>query len=193
MSTQLLGGWLASRIGGKKVFGFGIAVTSFFTILTPPITRYSVYLLIAARVLEGIGEVSVRCSFTAKIRKLRFGNLQGVTYPSIHAIWANWAPPLERSRLATLAFSGSFVGTVFAMPVCGIMVERLGWASVFYAFGTMGLIWYVCWSIVVKDHPSLDSRVGELELMYIKRTLGSAKKPQVYLFVHCSFGLALNV
>ena len=29
-----------------------------------------------------------------------------MTYPSIHAIWARWAPPLERSRLAAVAFSG---------------------------------------------------------------------------------------
>lgn len=62
MSTQLFGGWLASRIGGKRVFGFGIAVTSFFTILTPPITRHSVYLLIGARILEGIGEVRLLTS-----------------------------------------------------------------------------------------------------------------------------------
>lgn len=31
---------------------------------------------------------------------------QGVTYPSIHAIWAKWAPPLEKTRLAAFAFSG---------------------------------------------------------------------------------------
>jgi hypothetical protein len=30
-----------------------------------------------------------------------------MTYPSIHAIWARWAPPLERSRLAAVAFSGN--------------------------------------------------------------------------------------
>lgn len=57
MSTQLFGGWLASRIGGKRVFGFGIAVTAFFTLITPPITRHSVYFFIAIRILEGIGEV----------------------------------------------------------------------------------------------------------------------------------------
>ena len=31
---------------------------------------------------------------------------QGVTYPSIHAIWAKWAPPMEKTRLAAFAFSG---------------------------------------------------------------------------------------
>ncbi|XP_016840301.1 solute carrier family 17 (sodium-dependent inorganic phosphate cotransporter)-like isoform X1 [Nasonia vitripennis] len=159
MSTQLLGGWMASRIGGKRVFGFGIAVTAFFTILTPPITRHSVYLFIAVRVIEGICE--------------------GVTYPCIHAIWANWAPPLERSKLATLAFSGSFVGTVFAMPVCGMMAERLGWPSIFYVFGALGLVWYVCWCVVVKDRPEDDPYISDFELKYIKRMLGPAEHRRI--------------
>ena len=34
---------------------------------------------------------------------------QGVTYPSIHAVWSKWAPPLEKTKLATLAFSGMIV------------------------------------------------------------------------------------
>ncbi|KAJ8670289.1 hypothetical protein QAD02_001548 [Eretmocerus hayati] len=158
MCTQLLGGWLASRIGGKRVFGFGIAVTSFFTIISPPITRWSVYLLILARVIEGICE--------------------GVTYPSIHAMWANWAPPLERSKLATFAFSGSFVGTVFAMFICGFMIEQFGWPSVFYVFGVLGLLWYVCWIIFVSDRPEDDPFISKSELRYLRRTLGPSSEDQ---------------
>jgi ACS family sodium-dependent inorganic phosphate cotransporter len=29
---------------------------------------------------------------------------EGVTYPSIHAIWSRWAPPLEQSRITAFAF-----------------------------------------------------------------------------------------
>ncbi|NWH69480.1 VGLU1 protein, partial [Piaya cayana] len=36
---------------------------------------------------------------------------QGVTYPACHGIWSKWAPPLERSRLATTAFCGEGGGT----------------------------------------------------------------------------------
>lgn len=32
---------------------------------------------------------------------------QGVTYPACHGIWSKWAPPLERSRLATISFCGT--------------------------------------------------------------------------------------
>jgi len=50
-------------------------------------------------------------------------------------VWAQWAPPLERSRLATLAFSGSFTGTVVSLPASGYLAEQFGWPSVFYVFG----------------------------------------------------------
>ena len=57
--TQLPGGWLAERIGGKKLYGFGILCTAALTLLTPVAARFNFYALIALRVLEGIGEVSI--------------------------------------------------------------------------------------------------------------------------------------
>lgn len=59
ISTQLFGGWLAARIGGKRVFGLGIASTAFFTIITPPVVRMSVHLFIILRIIEGICEVFI--------------------------------------------------------------------------------------------------------------------------------------
>lgn len=32
--------------------------------------------------------------------------LQGVTFPAMYAMWAAWAPPLERSRLLTISYIG---------------------------------------------------------------------------------------
>ncbi|KAK0182538.1 hypothetical protein PV327_000667 [Microctonus hyperodae] len=152
ISTQLLGGWLSARIGGKRVFGIGIAITALLTLITPPLTRCSVYFLIALRIIEGVFE--------------------GVTYPCIHSIWANWAPPLERSKLATIAFSGSFVGTVFAMPASGLLARYFGWASLFYIFGIIGLMWFVLWWMIVTDKPEDDPRISIGELNYIQQSLG---------------------
>ena len=52
------------------------------------------------------------------------GLVEGVTYPAVHGIWRWWAPPLERSRLATLAFCGSYGGAVLGMPISGMMEKR---------------------------------------------------------------------
>jgi ACS family sodium-dependent inorganic phosphate cotransporter len=55
--TQILGGWLAGRLGGNKVYGLGVASTAVFTLLTPVLTNVSVYLLVTIRVIEGLFEV----------------------------------------------------------------------------------------------------------------------------------------
>ncbi|XP_048241386.1 sialin-like, partial [Haliotis rufescens] len=113
--TQLPGGFLATRYGGKYLFGGGIFVTAVLTILTPVFATWSVYLLIAVRVIEGLFE--------------------GVTYPAIHAMWSKWAPPQEKTKLATFAFSGAYFGTVLAMPACGSLAASSGgWQSIFYVF-----------------------------------------------------------
>ncbi|KAK7871343.1 hypothetical protein R5R35_007602 [Gryllus longicercus] len=152
ITTQILGGWLAARLGGNVLFGFGIAVTSFLTLLTPVLVKLNVYIFIAIRVIEGIFE--------------------GVSYPSMHDVWANWAPPLERSRLATIGYSGSYVGTVVAMTLSGVLAEQAGWPSVFYVFGCVGAVWYLGWLLLVKRRPEDDKYIDPLELKYIRTCLG---------------------
>ncbi|CAH1971606.1 unnamed protein product [Acanthoscelides obtectus] len=150
ITTQLAGGYLASRIGGKRIFCLGIGVTAALTLITPFIAA-NVTLFLIVRIVEGIFE--------------------GVTYPCMHAVWGKWAPPLERSRLATIAFSGSYFGTVVSMPLCSYLAASLGWPSIFYCFGTVGLIWCVIWTIVVKDSPHEDPKISESELRYITECL----------------------
>lgn len=61
--------------------------------------------------------------------------IQGVTFPCIHAVWSQWAPPMERSRMATIAFAGNYAGTIVSMPLSGILASAFGWESLFYVFG----------------------------------------------------------
>ena len=60
---QIPGGWLAEQYGGKKLFGFGVLCTAVFTLVTPIAARVHVYLLVATRILEGLGEVIVKCCY----------------------------------------------------------------------------------------------------------------------------------
>ena len=57
--TQLPGGWLGARFGGKYLFGLGVLCTSVLTIFTPLAARHSAgMLLILVRILEGLGQVN---------------------------------------------------------------------------------------------------------------------------------------
>lgn len=53
----------------------------------------------------------------------------------MHAMWAEWAPPLERSKLVMLSYAGAQFGTVVGLPLSGWITDGLGWEWVFYIFG----------------------------------------------------------
>ncbi|KAK3788190.1 hypothetical protein RRG08_020896 [Elysia crispata] len=155
ITTQIPGGWLASRIGGKNLFGFGVLCTAVLTLITPVAVRYSVYLFIAVRIVEGIGE--------------------GVTFPAMHAMWGDWAPVWERSKLAAFTYAGAQLGTVFSLPISGYLCDSDiagGWPSVFYVFGAIGCLWFVVWMIFTHNTPADHPSISRSEREYIENSIG---------------------
>ncbi|CAI5455815.1 unnamed protein product [Caenorhabditis angaria] len=147
--SQLPGGYLAYQHGGKTLFFAGTFGTAIFTLLTPPLARMGYGMLVFARFMEGL--------------------LEGVTYPAMHVIWSHWAPPLEQTKLATFAFSGSYFGTVLAMPLSAYLGEQFGWPMIFWFFGTLGVIWCVVWFKNVYDRPADDPKITTSELALLQR------------------------
>ncbi|CAJ0564975.1 unnamed protein product, partial [Mesorhabditis spiculigera] len=147
--TQIPGGFLAHRYGGKMVYVAGVAGTAVFTLLTPPLAKMGYSMLIFARFMEGL--------------------LEGVTYPAMHVVWSNWAPLLEKTKLATFAFSGSYFGTVAAMPISASLGQHFGWPMIFYFFGLAGLAWCYVWWKEVADTPSQDLKISTDELTLLQR------------------------
>ncbi|CAB1321051.1 unnamed protein product [Coregonus sp. 'balchen'] len=99
--TQIPGGYLAGHFGGSIFLGGGVLGTAALTLLTPLAAQLGPYWLFGLRALEGFGE--------------------GVTFPAMMAMWARWAPPLERSRLMTLSGSGANFGAFVALPLTGFI------------------------------------------------------------------------
>lgn len=64
-----MGGYFAKKYGGKIIFGTGIAITAAFTVVTPWLASASVYLLLAARIIEGFAEVLSNNVFIIKIEE----------------------------------------------------------------------------------------------------------------------------
>jgi len=105
--TQIPGGWIATRFGGKHVFGIGILTTSVLTLITPQMAYINLWALVTVRVIIGLFEVRmiILCSYITIAAKLST-YIQGVTFPSMLAMFGVWSPPLERSILSTIALSG---------------------------------------------------------------------------------------
>lgn len=74
--------------------------------------------------------------------------LQGVTYPSIHAIWSKWAPPQEKTKLATLAFSGkifvSILSHLESTYDTTLKIQNIFYSKRHYKKTTCGLLRPLC-------------------------------------------------
>ena len=84
--TQIPGGILAGKYGGKWLFGIGLFMTALLTLLTPVAANWGTVPFIILRVLEGLFE--------------------GVTFPAMHAMMAKWIPNEERGKLGSFIWAG---------------------------------------------------------------------------------------
>jgi ACS family sodium-dependent inorganic phosphate cotransporter len=145
--TQLPGGWLADRFGGKGVVGFAVVWWSLATFVTP--FASTVPLMIMARIGLGIGE--------------------GVTPPALHSMTARWIPAQERSRVIAFDVTGVYVGIALAFPLSVWIMTHGGWPWVFYSFGALGLVWAGLWYCLVTSRPEEHPTMSPLELAYIQQ------------------------
>uniref|UniRef100_A0A8C6S702 Solute carrier family 17 member 6b n=1 Tax=Neogobius melanostomus TaxID=47308 RepID=A0A8C6S702_9GOBI len=152
--TQIPGGYICSRLAANRVFGAAIILTSILNMFIPSAARVHYGCVICVRILQGL--------------------VEGVSYPACHGIWSKWAPPLERSRLATISFCGSYAGAVIAMPLAGILVQYTGWSSVFYVYGCFGIFWYCFWIFVSYESPADHPTISDEERCYIEESIGES-------------------
>ena len=157
--TQIPGGFLAAKYSPTKLFGTAIFISSCLNLLLPSAT-----LLSGAHGL-GIPVIMVR---------VLQGLVEGVTYPSVHGIWRWWAPPLERSRLATLAYMGSYGGAVLGMPISGFLADQIGWYAPYYFYGAAGITWFMFWMWLAFEKPCTHPSISPREQLYIEQSIGTS-------------------
>ncbi|GCB71439.1 hypothetical protein scyTo_0008837 [Scyliorhinus torazame] len=150
--TQIPGGFISNKFAANRVFGAAIFLTSTLNMLIPSAARIHFGCVLFVRILQGL--------------------VEGVTYPACHGLWSMWAPPLERSRLATTSFCGSYAGAVVAMPLAGLLVQYKGWSSVFYVYGMFGMIWYIFWVLFAYESPAKHPTITIEEKTYIETSIG---------------------
>ncbi|KAG4068165.1 hypothetical protein HA402_001590 [Bradysia odoriphaga] len=155
--VQIFIGMLLKYISPHIVFGIGTALPGLLTLLTPLIaTHLPLWVLVTSRVVMGL--------------------LQGVGVPCIIKFWTIWGPPLERSRLHGIAVAGAFVGTVVGLPVSGLLADHAGWESIFYVVGSVALLWYIIWLILIRGSPESDPFISKYEKNYIAITIEKESK-----------------
>ncbi|KAK3921380.1 Putative inorganic phosphate cotransporter [Frankliniella fusca] len=159
--TQIPFGIMAKKYGAKYFLGVGMLVNSVFGLLVPVSARWGVWPLIFVRFIQGLGE--------------------GPIVPCTHAMLAKWIPPSERSRLGAFVYAGAQFGTVFSLPLSGLLSQygfAGGWPSIFYVFGTIGTAWSIAFLIWVFEDPDSHPRIRDTERKFIVGSLGGEKSEQ---------------
>ncbi|CAF2125897.1 unnamed protein product [Brassica napus] len=150
--TQILGGIWADKYGGKVVLGFGVVWWSIATVMTPIAANLGLPFLLVVRAFMGIGE--------------------GVAMPAMNNMLSKWIPVSERSRSLALVYSGMYLGSVTGLGFSPMLIQKFGWPSVFYSFGSLGSIWFLLWLKYAYSSPKDDPELSEEEKKII---LGGSK------------------
>ncbi|XP_076634993.1 major facilitator superfamily transporter 10 [Colletes latitarsis] len=159
--TNVPGGRMAEKFGGKLIYGLGVFLTAVLTVISPFAAYAGLVPFLIVRVAEGVTE--------------------GVTFPAMHSMLAHWIPPLERNKFAAVVYAGVNFGTVISLPVSGWLCSFElwdGWPLAFYLFGSLGIVWYAFWLIFVFDTPAQHPKIDPLERAYIEATV--EKKDEDY-------------
>ncbi|CAH0557662.1 unnamed protein product [Brassicogethes aeneus] len=161
-ASVLVGGRLSEIYGTRLIFGNGIFLASITTIFFPLCCKVDYYLALVARFLMGI--------------------FLGVLFSSILPIAVHWVPPLDRSKFSSNLMAQG-LGVAITLPVCGYLITYLGWESVFYSTGAVGLIWSITWYFTIYDSPDLHPRISFEEKSNIKNRMvlevvDKGKKPK---------------
>ncbi|KAK9804238.1 hypothetical protein WJX72_002847 [[Myrmecia] bisecta] len=122
MLSQIPGGWLVSRKGGRTILPAGVGLWSAAT-ASVPILAGTLPGLFLSRAAVGLGE--------------------GVAPSAATDMVARVVSKEERSRAVSFIFGGLHVGSLLGLLVAPALIEKFGWQTVFYMFGVAGIVWSV--------------------------------------------------
>ncbi|XP_063726035.1 sialin-like isoform X2 [Symsagittifera roscoffensis] len=148
ISSQVLGGSLSIRLGGKRVLTFAVFVWSLATFLTPFFAHFDVVMIIT---------------------RVGLGLAEGLALPAIFQIFSENVHKEERAKAFSYLVSGGSVGQVVASVVCPQMV----WQASFISFGGLGFLWGLLWLLFISRCNSATHKLPEYSYVAPKVLGGS--------------------
>jgi MFS transporter, ACS family, glucarate transporter len=141
-------GMLVDRYGPKVTLFRIVIWWSIFTVLTGFAQGF--YFLLIVRFLFGAGEAGA--------------------FPTTAVAIARWFPTVERGRIQSVVWMGSRMGGALA-PFFSLMIaDAYGWRTVFFGFGSLGVLWAIGWWFWFRDEPRDMKGISQTELTFIETT-----------------------
>jgi MFS transporter, ACS family, glucarate transporter len=148
---QTLGGWLADRLGPRRVLAVGVLWWGIFTALTTAVSAkiaFAIFYLAAMRFLLGAGE--------------------SVMFPASNQFVSRWVPTQERGIANGIIFAGVGVGAGVTPGLISYIMVHYGWRWSFWASALLGLIVGIAWYFFARDTPEQHAYVFAAELEHIQ-------------------------
>ena len=156
---QTVGGWLAVRLGPRRVLAIGVLWWGIFTALTaavPPSIAGALLIFIGIRFLLGAGEA--------------------IIYPASNQFVSRWIPVDERGLANGWIFAGVGVGAGISPPLISYLMIHHGWRASFWVCAAIGVVAGAVWYEIARDTPAQHPWVSAAEQQRIDAglTLGAA-------------------
>jgi len=168
---QIPGGLLADRFGSRKVLLVIVFVWSVFTGLTG--AAWSLAALLVIRVLFGISEAGFS--------------------PSSMKMISETFPKKETGRAISIWLMASGLMTMLTPLLAGTMITNLGWRSMFYLIGALGVVVIILYWVFLKPRPAPQETETVQAASAAKaepRNIGELlKMPMMWNIIIVSFGI----
>ena len=151
---QTPGGWLADKLGSRRVLAAGVLWWGVFTALTASLSSsltHALLLFISIRFLLGAGEA--------------------IIYPASNQFITRWIPTHERGIANGWIFAGVGAGAGISPPLVTWVMIHYGWRYSFWMCAAIGLAAGAVWYSIARDTPQDHPSVSAAELRTIESGL----------------------
>lgn len=143
---EIPGGWLADRLGPRRVLMRIVAFWSVFTAATGYAWNFSS--MVVCRFCFGAGEAGA--------------------FPNLTKMFTVWLPQRERGLAQGITWLSARWGGAFTPLLVLWVLQYLTWRHAFMAFAMLGIIWAVVFYLWFRDNPRDHPAVNESELAVLE-------------------------
>jgi sugar phosphate permease len=156
---QVPSGWFGDRFGPKRVLTVIMTLWSATAVMTGAAFGFSS--LFGARFLLGLSESG---AFPVASRGMQL-----------------WFPRVERGRIQGTTHFFSRLAVAATPFIAGSFLLAFGWRSIFYVFGSLGVLWAIVFNVFYRNLPEEHKGVNAAELARIRGVNpdGTIKPPAI--------------
>lgn len=162
---QIPGGWLADKIGSKKVILVAVALWSVFTMLTGMVE--SLMALLVIRLLFGLGE----------------GGFPPASFKSVAENFSGVA----RSNASSAMVSSNYIGSMIAPLIVAPLILAFDWRNTFMIIGSIGFIYIFLFAFLTPSSKAVRQTVDH------SKTASSLVLKNKYLWTICAMWFGISI